>query len=227
MTTATPNYGWLMPVDGGDENTWGTESITLWGAQDASLKLVENKADTAVAYGTRITALEADVTYGHAGWKTGLYYFGATCEGIEEELVALTAANHYVPFDHLGTFVSMFIRGGGTTIKAQVVESSASGAPTTTILGEVNFAGVWSGTKEISFTSPITITRPVWLNVLTDNIYTRGTTGVPSRWRLGSASSAPSAAADAITCARGIPGALTAISLGTKGWGPTLGLKTS
>jgi hypothetical protein len=115
------------------------------------------------------------------------------------------------------------LRGAGSSIKGQIIAGTAGGAPSATVLSEVNFVGAFSGTKVMTLTSSITITRPCWLRILiTGDIYTRGTTGVPARWRLGSASAAPAAANEAITCYTGAVAPYAAVSLGTKGWGPTV-----
>ena len=45
---ATPNFGWIEPVDGGSAGTWGTLLNDIFDAQDTDLQAVKDTADAAL-----------------------------------------------------------------------------------------------------------------------------------------------------------------------------------
>ena len=45
---ATPNFGWIEPIDGGSAGTWGTLLNDIFDAQDTDLQAVKDTADAAL-----------------------------------------------------------------------------------------------------------------------------------------------------------------------------------
>lgn len=235
--TSTPNYGWIMPTNGGDADTWGAECITLWGQQDTDLKTVANvgtaNATATTALTTRVTTLEAATPVGLADWLSGQYLWGRTCEGLESELAVLTSNRRYlVPFTHLGTFDAFCFSalGPAATYTWEVLDSAASGAPSATVLRTGSYTVAVPGSEVKTFTS-LTLTRPAWLTLTGvggGQVYTRGTTGAaPSNFVLGTSTLSPTVVSDVTRMIYGAAAPYTAVTLGTKAWALGLALRTA
>jgi hypothetical protein len=49
MSTTTPNYSFIVPTDGADDDVWGVALAGDWNSIDTILKTIEDKADAAQA----------------------------------------------------------------------------------------------------------------------------------------------------------------------------------
>lgn len=247
----TTNYGWVMPVVNASRNVWGTLLNTLFGEVDADLKAAENKADAAQAdadaLDTRVTELEGNVPSGWANWRSGQWYRPKVCEGLNSEILVMTAGRRYlVPFDYLGTFNGFGFRHAAASgsFNLTILDTNPDGTPGSALWSEtgVSATGIAQVTKVIS--PSITLTRPCWLGITSPagggQIYVRGNSvsgdgdpgsGVPHppyNWALGSNEFDP-AATDIPYVVYGSSAPFTPITLGNFGasFGPDIALRTA
>lgn len=224
-----------MPTVNASLNVWGTMLNAGLNLVATALKytqgLITAIQAAATALALRVTTLEARTSTGVAGWKTGQYFFPATGEGLEEELVVLDGNAYLVPFFHIGAFTKVVLAGSSpsNTWKIVVFDTDANGAVVSSpTLAEATYTGTITGYVEIALT--FTPKRPYFVGVQASGgqLYLRGTTGAAPRWSLGASGPRPTAVGDIAACLRGstFAGPFTAANLGAHGWAPAISLKT-
>lgn len=242
----TPNYAWITPTVGGDENTWGDELNQAFEDADADLKDVSDAqvADAAAitALDTRIDALEGFTPTGTANWRSSIYYRSPVCEGLNTELYPLTAGRRYlVPFFYRGVFNAFCFRHSGplSNYTCEVLDTTSTGAPGSVLWTGATSSSAGPNLVEVVISPELTISRPAWLAISSSNgqIYVRGnsTPGSgqprlpPTFWGLGSSVFNVTTYDEVVTAVYGNSAPYTNAAMGnfSSNMGPDIALRTA
>jgi hypothetical protein len=221
-----------VPTVGASRNVWGSLLNTAVGQIVKAIAYVQGlitalqAADTALD--GRIGTLEGAAAQSGFVYGSEVYFWGETCQGFDEELVADTVSYTVaVPFDQIGTFYKIFFKAdnGPTTFNLSV-RDSVNGRPGTILAtASITSTGGIIGWKVLNLNTSVTLTRRAWLTVTGGQVYTRGRTGqTPPLWTLGTPGAIPSAATDVTTCLRLNGSTWQAVALGSNKWAPAIGL---
>ena len=149
MTTATHNYGWLMPDPGGSANTWGNTLNGTTQAIDAKVQSINNQVQPNVISVSRgpDSSIDGLITFGNNGNTQLRWVMGETSE---PEGAGNTGTNFYLnAYDNSGNYLGQafeVIRGTQNVTFSQAV--TVGGALNVT--GGVSVGGVLTAGNHIS-----------------------------------------------------------------------------
>jgi Chaperone of endosialidase len=135
MTTATHNYGWLMPDPGGSANTWGN---TLNGTTQAIDAQVWSITNAPVAFNAPVT-FNGTVGLASTLYVAGVASFGSDigASGTVTGAQITSTANMYAP----GTITAGYLTAGSTVTGAQITSTGNMNVSGTGTFGNINASG--------------------------------------------------------------------------------------